>query len=108
METDYRDLLIELLLDKMHTELIKKPQAVANNATVTPIRKEKKHRRKTYPDQHKWTIDEYKFIADAVRADYSTTQIAELMGLRVGQVNMAIYRIKTGAYNAPILLADVK
>lgn len=106
MNKDYRDLLIELLLDKMQNEVTQKPQIVTASATVTPIKKKKK-KRAVY-DIHEWTEEEYKFVADAIRSGYTPESISEALGLRLPQITNAIYRLKTGTYGTPALLEGHK
>jgi hypothetical protein len=86
METDYKDLLIQLLLEKLD----KKPTntyLTASSVTLT---------RKKVIDRHKWTRDQKLEMLRLDSEGASESLIAERLGLRKAQVEAMLYSIKAG------------
>jgi hypothetical protein len=103
VEKDYKDLLIQLLLEKME----KQPPVLLTASAVTTARPKIKKTRRNYGSNHSWTEEEYKFVADAVKAGHTHQEISHALGLRSKQVVAAIYRLKHGVYGVPQLLQEL-
>jgi DNA-binding NarL/FixJ family response regulator len=87
MEKDYKDLLIQLLLEKLHKE--KSSTFLTASSVVTKPRKK-------VLDRHKWTREQKIEMLRLNSEGVSESVIAERLGLRRQQVEAMIYSIKAG------------
>ena len=87
MEKDYKDLLIQLLLEKLHNE--KQPTFLTASSVL------KKPRKKVI-DRHKWTREQKIEMLRLNNEGVSESVIAERLGLRRQQIEAMIYSIKAG------------
>ena len=102
MENDYRDLLIQLLLEKVQTK--QAPKLLTASAVVTPIKKKAKRK---YYGYHKWTPEEYKIVADYFKAGFTAVEMSTVMGIKSSAIEMAIYNMRHGRGNVPAHLLGI-
>ena len=85
MEKDYKDLLIQLLLEKLDT---KPTFLTASSVTLK--------QRKKVIDRHKWTREQKLEMLRLDGEGVAESVIAERLGLRRQQVEAMLYSIKAG------------
>jgi len=86
MEKDYKDLLIQLLLEKME-----KQPATFLTASAVAVKP-----RKRVVDRHKWTREQKIEMLRLDSEGVSESVIAERLGLRRQQIEAMLYSIKAG------------
>lgn len=86
MKDDYKDLLIQLLLDKLQAE-----KSFILTASATPV----KAKRANKP-RHKWTREQKLEVLSLKRSGVAISDIAQKMGLRRQQVDNMIYALEFG------------
>ena len=87
MEKDYKDLLIQLLLEKLQKQQ-SSTFLTASAVTVKP--------RKKVVDRHKWNREQKLEMLRLNSEGVSEAVIAERLGLRRQQVEAMLYSIKAG------------
>jgi hypothetical protein len=87
MEKDYKDLLIQLLLEKLQTKPTN-TYLTASSVTLT--------QRKKVIDRHKWTREQKLEMLRLDGEGVEESVIAERFGLRKAQVEAMLYSIKAG------------
>ena len=102
MEQDYKDLLIQLLLEKVQAK--QAPKLLTASAVVSPIKKKAKRK---YYGYHKWTAEEYKIVADYFKAGFTAAEMSTVMGIKASAIEMAIYNMRHGRGNVPSHLTGV-
>lgn len=87
MITDYRDLLIQLLLEKVEAKQTPIKITASNVAIKT---------RKKVTDRHKWTTEQKMEMLRLDNEGVSEAVIAQRLGLRRAQIEAMLYSIKAG------------
>jgi hypothetical protein len=87
MNTDYKDLLIQLLLEKVEAKLTPITLTASNVAVKT---------RKRAFDRHAWTREEKMSMLRMDAEGVNEGVIAERLGLRKAQIEAMLYSIKSG------------
>ena len=87
MEKDYKDLLIQLLLEKLHKE----KSSTFLTASAVAIKPRKK-----VIDRHKWTREQKVEMLRLDSEGVSEAVIAQRLGLRRQQIEAMLYSIKAG------------
>jgi len=102
MTTDYKDLLIQLLLEKVEAKQV--PITVTASSVVTPIKKKTKRK---YYGYHKWTPEEFITVAEYFKAGFTAAEMSSVMGIKASAIEMAIYNMRHGRGNVPPHLVGV-
>ena len=89
MESDYKDLLIQLLLEKL--QKTNNTASILKASLVPP----KKHQRRTF-DRHNWTHEQKLDMFKMQQEGLSFSIIAKRLGIRKSQVASMIYAINAG------------
>ena len=87
IEKDYKDLLIQLLLEKLQTQ----KSSTFLTASAVGIKPRKK-----VPDRHTWTREQKVEMLRLDSEGVPELVIAQKLGLRKAQVNAMLYSIKAG------------
>jgi hypothetical protein len=87
MEKDYKDLLIQLLLEKLQ----KQQSSTFLTASAVPTKARKK-----VIDRHKWSREQKLEMLRLDNEGVSESVIAERLGLRRQQIEAMLYSIKAG------------
>jgi hypothetical protein len=87
MEKDYKDLLIQLLLEKLQKE----QTGTFLTASAVAVKSRKK-----VVDRHKWTREQKIEMLRLNSEGVSESVIAERLGLRRQQIEAMLYSIKAG------------
>jgi hypothetical protein len=90
MTTDYKDILIQLLLEKVEAKQTPLTLTASNVALKT---------RKKAIDRHAWTREEKMAMLRMDAEGVAEGLIAERLGLRKAQVEAMLYSIKSGRAN---------
>ena len=90
MTTDYKDILIQLLLEKVEAKQTPVTLTASNVAVKS---------RKRPVDRHNWTREEKMAMLRMDAEGVSEGLIAERLGLRKPQIEAMLYSIKAGRSN---------